>query len=131
MVKTVFPKLSGLGITEYRWPCCTGLYSLLLFGDHQQGAELCLKKSWIAISYHKSHKSGPTGCTSCTYHLPHLYDKQDCVHMINQEEIEDFDSVIGELPSDFTPEFLDFARIVIPNNELKTPKNPSEALNVY
>ena len=51
--------------------------------------------------------------------------------MINQEEIEDFDSVIGELPSDFTPEFLDFARIVIPNNELKTPKNPSEALNLY
>ena len=34
--------------------------------------------------------------------------------MINQEEIEDFDSVIGELPSDFTPEFLDFVRIVIP-----------------
>ena len=48
------------------------------------------------------------------YHLPHLYDKQDCLHRINKEEIEDFDSVIGELPSNFTPEFLDFARIVIP-----------------
>ena len=62
----------------------------------------------------RSHKSGPTGCPSCMYHLPHLYDKQDCLHRINKEEIEDFDFIIGELPSDFTPEFLDFVRIVIP-----------------
>ena len=62
----------------------------------------------------RSHKSGPIGCLSCMYQLPHLYHKQDCLHRINKEEIEDFNSVIGELPSNFTPEFLDFARIVIP-----------------
>ena len=40
-------------------------------------------------------------------------------------------TVIGELPSDFTPEFSDFARTVVPNNGIKTPKNHSEALNLY
>ena len=64
------------------------------------------------------------------YHLPHLYDKQDCIQSINKEEIEEFNSVVGELPSDFTPEISDFARIAIPNNEIKTSKNPSEALNL-
>ena len=52
------------------------------------------------------------------YYLPHLYDKQDCVQRINKEEIEEFDSAIGELPGDFTPDFSDFARTVIPNNVL-------------
>ena len=64
------------------------------------------------------------------HHLPHLYYKQDCVQSINKEEIEEFDSVVGELPSDFTPEISNFARIAIPNNGIKT-KNPSEALNLY
>ena len=64
------------------------------------------------------------------YHLPHLYDKQDCIQSINKEENEEFDSVVGELPSDFTPEISDFARIAIPNNGIKTSKNP-EALNLY
>ena len=64
-------------------------------------------------------------------HLPHLYDKQDCIQSINKEENEEFDSVVGELPSDFTPEISDFARIAIPNNGIKTSKNPSEALNLY
>ena len=50
---------------------------------------------------------------------------------INKEEIEEFDSVIDELPSDFTPEFSAFVRTVIPGNRIKTPKNPSEALNLY
>ena len=79
----------------------------------------------------RSHKSGPTGCPSFMYHLPHLYDKQDCVQKINKEEIEEFDSVTGELLSDFTPEISAFARTVIPNNGIKTPRNPSEALNLY
>ena len=64
------------------------------------------------------------------HHLPHLYYKQDCVQSINKE-IEEFDSVVGELPSDFTPKISDFARIAIPNNGIKTSKNPSEALNLY
>ena len=56
----------------------------------------------------KSHKSGSTGRPICMYYLPHLYDKQDRVQRINKEEIEEFDSVIGELPSNFTPEFSAF-----------------------
>ena len=48
------------------------------------------------------------------------------VQRINKEEIEEFDSVIGELRSDFTPEFSAFARTFIPNNGIKIPKNPSE-----
>ena len=31
---------------------------------------------------------------------------------INKEKIEEFDSVIGELANDFTPEFSAFARTV-------------------
>ena len=65
------------------------------------------------------------------YHLPHLDDKYDCAQRINKEQIEEFDSVIGELPSDFTSEFSDFARTFIPNNGIKTPKNPFEALDLY
>ena len=90
-----------------------------------------LKEDWNSYIISRSHKSGPTGRSSCMYHLPHFYDKQDRVQRINKEEIEEFDSVIGELPNDFTPEFSDFARTVIPNNGIKTPKNPSEALNSY
>ena len=65
------------------------------------------------------------------YHLPHLYHKQDCVQRVHKEEIEEFHSVVGELPSDFTPDFSDFAKTVIPNNGIKTPKNSSEALNFW
>ena len=79
----------------------------------------------------RSHKSCSTGRPICMYYLPHLYDKQDCVQRINKEEIEEFDSVIGELPSDFTPEYSAFARTGIPNNGMKIPKNPSDALNLY
>ena len=50
---------------------------------------------------------------------------------INKEEIEEFDSVIDELASDFSPEFSDFARTIIPKNGIKTPKNPSVALSLY
>ena len=50
---------------------------------------------------------------------------------VNKEEIEEFDSVVGELPSDFSPNFSDFAKTVIPNNGIKTPKNSSEALNFW
>ena len=64
------------------------------------------------------------------YHLPHLYDKQDCVQRINKEETEEFDSVVGEFPSDFTPKFSDFERTVMHNNGIKTLKKPSEALNL-
>ena len=56
------------------------------------------------------------------YHLLYLNDKQDCVQRINKEEIEEFDSAVGELSSDFTPEFSIFARAVIPNNGIKTLK---------
>ena len=90
-----------------------------------------VKEDWNTHIISRSHKSGPTGRPICMYYLPHLYDKQDCVQRINKEEIEEFDSVIGELPSDFTPEFSAFARTVIPNNGIKIPKNPSEALNLY
>ena len=90
-----------------------------------------VKKGWNSHIISRSPKSGPTGHPSCMYHLPHLYDKQDCMQNINKEELEEFDSVIGELPSDFTPEFSAFARTVIPNNGIKTPRNPSEALKLY
>ena len=79
----------------------------------------------------RCHKSGPTGHPIFMYYLPHQHDKQDCVQSINKEEIQEFDSVIGELPSDFTPEFSALARTVIPNNGIKIPKNPSETLNLY
>ena len=75
--------------------------------------------------------SSPTGRPSCMYYLPHLYDKKDCVQKINKEEIEEFDSVIGELPSGFTTKFSAFSRTIIPNNGIKAPTNPSEALNLY
>ena len=90
-----------------------------------------VKEDWNTHIISRSHKSGPTGRPSCMYYLPHLYDKQDCVERINKEEIEEFNSVIGELPSNFTPKFSALARSVIPNNGIKTPKNPSEALNLY
>ena len=61
--------------------------------------------------------------------LAPFYDKQYCVQKINKEKIEEFNSVIGELPNNFTLEFSAFARTVIPNNGIKTPKSPSEALN--
>ena len=90
-----------------------------------------VKEDWNTHIISRSHKSGPTGRPICMYYLPHLYDKQDCVQRINKEEIEEFNSVISELPSNFTSEFSAFARTVIPNNGTKIPKNSSEALNLY
>ena len=90
-----------------------------------------VKEDWNTHIISRSHKCGPNGPPTCMYYLPHLYDKQDCVQRINKEEIEEFDSVIGALPSNFMSEFSAFARTVIPNNGIKIPKNPSEALNLY
>ena len=75
-----------------------------------------VKEDWHTHFISRSYKSGPTGHPSCMYYLPHLYDKQDCVQRIKKEEIEEFDSVIGELRSDFIPKFSAFTRTVIPNN---------------
>ena len=80
-----------------------------------------VKEDWNNHIISRSQSSGHTGRLSCTYHLPHLYDKQ---------EIEEFSSVIGELPSNFTPEFSEFARAIIPSNSIKTPKTPSKALKL-
>ena len=44
--------------------------------------------------------------------------------------MEEFNSVIGELPNNFTFEFSAFARTVIPNNGIKTPKSPSGTLTL-
>ena len=90
-----------------------------------------VKEDWNSQIISRSHKRCPTGRPTYMYHLPQLYDKQDCLQRINKEETEEFDSVVGELPSDFTPELSDFARTVIPNNGIKIPKNPFEALNLY
>ena len=90
-----------------------------------------VKEDWNTPIISRSHKSGPTGHHSCMYYLPHLYDKQDCVQRINKEQIEEFDSVIAELPSDFMSEVSALARTAIPNNGTKPPKNPSEAQNLY
>ena len=49
-----------------------------------------VKDDWNSHIISRSHKSGPTGRPSCMYHLPHLYDKQDCVQRISKEEIEEF-----------------------------------------
>ena len=78
----------------------------------------------------RSKSSGHTGRLSCMYHLPYLYDKQDCMQRINKEEIEKFNSVIGELASNFTPEFSEFTRAIIPSNIKKIPKTLSKALNL-
>ena len=72
-----------------------------------------VKEDWNSHIISRRHNSGPTGLLSSMYHLPHLYDKQDCVQRINKEETEEFNSVVGELVSDFTPEFSDFARTVL------------------
>ena len=89
-----------------------------------------VKEDWNSYIISRSHKSGPTKRPSSMYHLPCLYDKLDCVQRINKEENEEFDSVVGELSSDFTFEFSGFAKTVIHNNGIKTLKNPSEALNL-
>ena len=89
-----------------------------------------VKEDWNNHIISRSKSSGHTGRLSCMYHLPHLYDKQDCMQRINKEEIEEFNSVIGELPSNFTPEFSEIARAIIPSNSIKTPKTPSKALKL-
>ena len=58
--------------------------------------------------------------------FPRFYD----LELLNNDEIGEFDSFISKLPSN-TPTFSAFERTVIPNNGIKTPKNSSEALNLY
>ena len=65
------------------------------------------------------------------YHLPYLYDKQDRVQSIKIEEVEEFHSVFGELPSGFRPKFQDFVRTFMHNNVIKTSKSLPEALKLY
>ena len=87
-----------------------------------------VKKDLNSHIISRSHNSGLTGRPSCMYHLPHLYDKQDCVKMINREEIEEFYSAVGELP--IHAQFFRFCENFIPKNGIKTPKNHSEALKL-
>ena len=89
-----------------------------------------VKEDWNTHTVSRSNIF-PTWRPSCLYQLPHLYDRQDCVLRINKEEIDEFVSFVSELQRDFTPEFTDFARTAIFSNGIKTPKNPSEALNLY
>ena len=129
MVETIFPRFSWLGISKYRWPLVLDWIHYCFLGIIRKELN-SVKEDWNSYIISRSHKSGPTERPSSMYHLPHLYDKQDCVQRINKEETEEFDSVVGELPSDFTPKFSDFERTVMHNNGIKTLKKPSEALNL-
>lgn len=94
--------------------------------------ELCsIKEDWNAHIISRSRNGGPSGRPNCLYHLPHLFQSQDYIRRVEINEIDEFNPVVDNLPSDFSDEFSQFAEILITDVHMNTPKNACEALHLY
>ena len=92
---------------------------------------ISIMEEWNNHIISKSRTSGPTGRPNCMYYLPHLYEAQDCLNQINQEDTEDFNSVVENTVRDVSEEFQEFAGYFMQQDRINAPENSTEALNLY
>ena len=91
--------------------------------------DVAIKWNQHAISESRRN-TGPTGKPDCMYFLPHLYDADDYAKMVDMHEVEELKTVTG-LPPDVSPEFKEFAEIIMSENNMTIPDNINDALNLY
>ena len=93
---------------------------------------ISIASDWNAHIISKSRtNSGPRGRPNCMFHLPHLYDTTDFSLPIEQSEVDEFYPTVRCDVRDFSPEFEEFASIIMTENGLQKPTNPTEGLILY
>ena len=81
------------------------------------------------ISHHRN--GGPTGRPDIMFFLPHTYDTIDHLQYVSDEDIDEFQGVIGQLPDDFSDDFREFAFCFIDQEGFQMPTGILGCLDLY
>lgn len=65
------------------------------------------------------------------FHIPHLYDTTDFSLPIEQSEVDAFYPTVYCDVREFSPEFEEFASIIMTENGPQNPTNPPKGLILY
>lgn len=94
--------------------------------------DLCsIMSHWNSHIISKSRNNGPSGRPNCMFHLPHLYEAENFLQQVDQEEVDEFFPVVENNVLDVSSEFTEFAEYFLARDGLNRPVNPEEALNLY
>ena len=71
------------------------------------------------ISHYRN--GGPTGRPDIMFFLPHIYDTIDHLQYVSDEDIDEFQGVIGQLLDDFSDDFREFSFYFIDQKGFEMP----------
>jgi len=88
-------------------------------------------EDWNQHIISKSINGGPRGRPDTMYFLPHLYGTQDFLIGIENGEADEFNVAVEDLPRDFSEEIEEFSGILMEENNIDEPSNPTKALELF
>ena len=83
---------------------------------------------WNAQIISSSRYGGPRGRPDSMYYLPHLFDAEDYLVKVENDEVEAF---IPCVTTEIEYCSADFSRTIMRNDNIEIPDNPSAALDLY
>jgi len=90
-----------------------------------------IANEWNQHLISRSLNGGPNGRPDTMYFLPHLFDCESYLQLVEQEEIAEFEIGINSLPLDFSLEFKEFAEELMHEEGIEDPSDTQEALELY
>lgn len=90
-----------------------------------------VSEEWNAHIISRSRNGGPSGRPNTMYFLPHLYETQNYLQHVENDEYSDFSPIIEHEKRDYSVEFQEFAEYFMNEHEMTAPSTPEEALNLY
>ena len=81
------------------------------------------------ISHHRNGRL--TGRPDIMFFLPHTYDTIDHLQCVSDEDIDEFQGVIGQLPDDFSDDFREFAFYFIDQEDFEMSTGILGCLDLY
>ena len=92
---------------------------------------LHIAEEWNQHLISKSLNGGPSGRPDTMFFLSHLYDSENYMQNIAQDEVLQLQAGIINLPLDFSIEFKEFAEELMNEEGIENPSNSQEALELY
>ena len=65
------------------------------------------------------------------YFLPHLFNCQDYLDLLEDDDTDEFLPAVEEIPPDYSAEFGEFSGIIMTEEGLEMPVDVKSCLNLY
>ena len=85
---------------------------------------------WNAHIISSSRYGGPRGRPDSMYYLPHLFDAEDYLVKVENDEIEEFIPCVTTEIEDCSAKFKEFSRTIMLNDNIEMPDDPSAAFRL-